>query len=822
MAVSSVGSSNSIYGTRNVITGLASGMDTESMIENAVSGFKTKITSLQQKRTKISWQQDAYRSIIGKMANLTNKYASYTSSTNLFSASFFSQAIKTETNGKYADKVSATGKSTSSVEINRIKQLATAARYSVSGSKLGASTNYDGQAYAQAAGAFSLTGETEVSTLDGSMSLTYGNQNLSLSFSESKVFDSVSDLADDIRAQLANQTIAINGNTYKASDRISVSVAGDKITFSDKSGAGNAVYIKSAGKDLKDILNLTPGKDADGFKIQASDLKKTVQNADYLSGSDMEITLDGVSKSIKMPSMKEIQAEAAKDSSDASEESKQANAYVKLLQREIDDKFGTLAGGKSKLTVENVMGDNNGGNIQLRFTAGQKGSSFAVNSDKSVALQMGANGISSYLDTSKKLGDLNIKLTDDMAARDENGDIKKDEKGNTLYSLKVNGAEVGEFSKDTSLSSVINAINSNKKAGVSASYSKTTNQFVFTSKETGAAGKVDFGESGSLADALFGGGEEEKGQDAIFQATINGSTIDMTRSSNIVDIDGLKVTLKGTFGYEARKDADGKDVLDENGNIVYDEVKDTEAVSFTNKADADKIVEAIKAFVDDYNEMITEIKEAYSTLPLQRSNKSYYQPLTEEDEADMSESAINAWNEKAKVGLLFGDNDLSSLYRRLTQAVSMTGQDGADLKAAGITSSYSNGLTLLSFDEKALRETLDSDPDQVADIFTKSKENGAATDGLMASLKTPLDMYGKTTGTHGILVNKAGSVLSPSTLYSNLIQNQLDDVDKEIEKWQDKMSDRVDYYTQKFSALEQMIANMNSQSSALASLMGGG
>ena len=77
MAVSSVGSSNSIYGTRNVITGLASGMDTESMIENAVSGFKTKITSLQQKRTKIGWQQDAYRSIIGKMANLTNKYASY-------------------------------------------------------------------------------------------------------------------------------------------------------------------------------------------------------------------------------------------------------------------------------------------------------------------------------------------------------------------------------------------------------------------------------------------------------------------------------------------------------------------------------------------------------------------------------------------------------------------------------------------------------------------------------------------------------------------------------------------------------------------------
>ena len=151
----------------------------------------------------------------------------------------------------------------------------------------------------------------------------------------------------------------------------------------------------------------------------------------------------------------------------------------------------------------------------------------------------------------------------------------------------------------------------------------------------------------------------------------------------------------------------------------------------------------------------------------------------------------------------------------------MTGEDGAALKAAGITTSYSNGLTLLSFDENQLRTTLENDPDQVTEIFTKSKDNGASSDGIMAALKSPLDMYAKTTGNHGILVSKAGSVLSPSTLYSNLIQTQLDDIDKEIEKWQDKLSDRVDYYTNKFSALEQMIANMNSQSSTLASLMGG-
>ena len=45
--------------------------------------------------------------------------------------------------------------------------------------------------------------------------------------------------------------------------------------------------------------------------------------------------------------------------------------------------------------------------------------------------------------------------------------------------------------------------------------------------------------------------------------------------------------------------------------------------------------------------------------------------------------------------------------------------------------------------------------------------------------------------------------------------------EKEISSWQDKMSDKVDYYTSKFTQLEVLINEMNSQSSALAGLTGG-
>ena len=95
-------SSSSIYGTRNsnIISGLASGLDTESMIEGMVQGYQQKITKLEQSRTKLQWQQEAFQSISDKLVEFSRKYMSYTSSTNLLSSSFFNNAVITTTGGK--------------------------------------------------------------------------------------------------------------------------------------------------------------------------------------------------------------------------------------------------------------------------------------------------------------------------------------------------------------------------------------------------------------------------------------------------------------------------------------------------------------------------------------------------------------------------------------------------------------------------------------------------------------------------------------------------------------------------------------------------
>ena len=68
-------SSSSIYGsqTYNIISGLASGLDTEQLITGVVQGYQQKIQSLQKENTSLQWQQDAIQSISDKLVELIKR-----------------------------------------------------------------------------------------------------------------------------------------------------------------------------------------------------------------------------------------------------------------------------------------------------------------------------------------------------------------------------------------------------------------------------------------------------------------------------------------------------------------------------------------------------------------------------------------------------------------------------------------------------------------------------------------------------------------------------------------------------------------------------
>ena len=845
----SSGSSSSIYGIRNsnIISGLASGMDTEAMIEGMVQGYQQKITQLGQDRTMLQWQQSAYQSISDKLVEFSRKYMSYNSpATNLFSASFFNNAILTSANGTYADLVSATGKSSSTIVLNSVAQLAEAARYTHDASGLG--TVGKGQPV-------KLDEKQPLSAMSGSLTLEYGNKEVTLDFGELELFNKADGTLDTAKFQTALQDklkeqkiTTSSGDQVSADTLIDVKVdSNGTVTLSDKKGAGNNVHFSGATGDLKNLVTSAGAEGTSSFTLSPTEtvVKEGTSKAEHLFGKSFTVTLNGQTKTFTLGDPK----------TDAVPQNNED--IKKLLEKELDNAFG-----KDKINVTLVPDAD--GKESFSFSV-SNGDTFRITSPVGEVLGLGENGVTSYVDTGKTLGDLlgkdlggsdgwakgvgqphevkdadgNISYVDNEGNAVDKDNYRLDKDGKRFKELTINGVTIGQYNEDTALETVLNDINSNTEAGVSVSFSKTTNQFVFTAKETGEGGRIDIG--AGLGETLFGQidykddgstilGDTQKssytaGKDAIFHATINGKNMALSRSSNTFDLDGMSITLNGTFNKGSATDtpilsSQLKGLDPDKDTTIFDLNGDD--VTFSSKTDPDKIIDVVKTMVEDYNAIVSEVKKAYSDMPLEKSDGSRYKPLTDEDKADMTESEIKAYEEKAKTGILFMDRDLSSLYSALRSAVAPGGSDGSFLRSIGIKTSYEDGLTTLSLDENALREALEQNPDQVKDAFTKSKENGAASDGLMASIQKVTDRYAATTGaTKGILIEKAGSKYSPSAALNNTLLEQMKDIDKQVDKWQAKMSDKVDYYTNKFTQLEMLIAQMNSQSSSLAGMMGG-
>ena len=949
--VSGSNMTSSLYNSANVISGLASGLDTEGMIEGLVKSYQTKIQNLSNKATKLEWKQEAYRSIISKMYSFGSKYTSYSSGTNLMSASFFNSAVKIATMGANKDKVSATGRTESDIRLTSVKQLATSARYSTASNLKGISDDFSFMAEEPVK--FDDTFDT--GTLSGSLTLNYGGKTVSVVFDPSKdmidnnlsASEKAAKLGEMIEKKLDDAKVTLSsGETKAASELIDVEVKGGQITFKDKTTGGNNVYMSGASDSVKSTLGLDldeadEKKPATISVTSGTKLTKTEEIGKYISGATMNVSLDGKSKSIKLPTItKNADGEYQITNSDGKKEALTGDSYAAAVQAALDKEFGA---GKIKVTNESTATDYDGSKLansmQLKFQS-QANSDLVVNTDVGKAMGIG-NIATNYLSTSKTLGELMEEGAWDglTPAKGVGGPIEKngklvdlkgnlvnkdgnlvDKDGNELYAFKINGATIGNYGKGTTLSTIISDINSNNEAGVKVSYSQTTRKFTFTSKDTGSENDITIG--GGLAETIFGStelsntspegktfgdiygvpwldgqkinikyGDKEmnleigkndriedvadslnatiknngytaaynkytgqleitdkdgqkvqlemsvkhpvsggdiklnfkeeyapkisytRGQDAKFSVEINGEAMEMTRGSNTSSLDGLNVTLKDTFNT-------AEDIAANNGQM-------TEAVTFQRSTDSDKIVEAVKSMIADYNEMMAEIRGQYATLPYQ-SNGSFkdYEPLTDEEKASMSESAIQKYEEKAKQGLLFNDSNLSALYNRMLNVFSPGGEDEALLRQMGISVSFSatDNSSSITLDEGKLRDMLDSDPDAVADLFTRSASAGnASSDGLMQSMKTQLDRYAGTTGAvKGILVQQAGTPLSSLTLMNNTWQNQIDSIYTDIEKWQDKLTAQVDKYTSMFSKLETLIYQMNSQSSTLAGMMGMG
>ena len=464
-----------------------------------------------------------------------------------------------------------------------------------------------------------------------------------------------------------------------------------------------------------------------------------------------------------------------------------------------------------------------------------------------------------------KDGALNVR-TGESTRLDLNAKIGQSgidfEGGASTGTFKING-ETFTINSNTTLKSLMDDIN--KRTDITVSYQEAADKFTLTSKDNGASGSITFdftkedgtvdAESRALAEKIFGidftehkatndAGEEVdvfktkdkdgntvyedaegnqytqdlvqdgdtsysvQGKDAIVSVRYAGSDdiVELHRDSNTFTVDGLTIGVKGTFGE-----------YNTNGKLVVDE---DEAVEISADVDVDKLMDTIKSFVADYNEIVDMVNTELTT-----KHEKDYTPLSSEQKSELSDDEIEKWEAKAKSGLLYGDSDLRSLSMDLrTVATSYVWQ----LEQVGInvSSSYTdNGK--LSIDETKLRSALEADPEKVQNLFTatagEDADGNPVYNGVATNLKSVMDKYVKTLGsqeTKGILIRKAGSKSSALSMTNNTYYDQLQSIEKLIDSLNDRLKTERDRYVKQFTSLETLISQMNSQSSYLSSMSG--
>ncbi|UGB30413.1 flagellar hook-associated protein 2 [Metabacillus sp. B2-18] len=247
----------------------------------------------------------------------------------------------------------------------------------------------------------------------------------------------------------------------------------------------------------------------------------------------------------------------------------------------------------------------------------------------------------------------------------------------------------------------------------------------------------------------------------------------------------------------------------------------TATISVSN--DTDNMVDKIVQFVSKYNELIEKINGEVS-----EARYRSYQPLSDEEKESMTEKQIELWEEKAKSGLLKNDSVLSSSLNKMRTALytpyTGTGAntDYNQLAEIGIkTSNYRDNGKLI-IDETKLREAITNDPNAVFQMFSgATRITTTAADGTTTTKDSTVQSeLGLTKRLRNIINDtvagiekKAGKLTSTNQQFS--IGRNIVDLDSQISRFQDRLTQIENRYWNQFTAMEQAIQKANSQSNYL-------
>ncbi|MBE5899237.1 MAG: hypothetical protein E7279_06500 [Lachnospiraceae bacterium] len=791
------------------VSGMVSGMDTESVVKAYVQNYVDKKNKIKQSQTKLTYKQDAWKALNTKVYSLYSKVGNlrFSNSYNL---------KKTTVSDATKASVSASSGAVIGTQTLKIKQLAKAGY--LTGAQLGKKTTED-----STMSSLGYTGgDTSISVRVGS-----GEEKTIEITADSKISDVITKLKD----------AGVNASFDANNKRIFVSA---KNSGKDNDFALTASTAQGQAALTSLGLLTTAAADMKGYANNAAYAMATDGGSYYELDEDGHIKYDNEGNAIVREGAEYSEAKTKENITNiltnlanAYEENPQLAAEKTLLNSKIEytnsknkvDEVRALSAedvtGQELIDLVNAGKDgavyvDEDGNTYKNVKVNEDGSRTYYNeSEDEVGTKTVAEGEElskiedRVKDIAKKLG--LITTTTDESGVETEDDSKYMEfvTANTVYNKYVNDDTIDEaeyYLDEAALTAANERINeidstiaSNKAYISENSYWDKKDYSDYYSEVDGS---LDMSKIEELADSILNkitygkdvidsvveldanaGATRVSAQDAVIEL----NEAEYTSSSSNFSINGLNINA-----------------LAETGDT---------AVTINTTQDNQGIYDKVKDFLSTYNEIINEMQSLYNA-----DSAKGYNPLTDDQKEEMSEKEIEKWEDKIKSAILRRDSSLGNLITKMTQAMSRPIQ----INGRGYALS-DFGIQTLGFLNAPKNEQyayhIYGDED---DSATSSKE-----DKLMAMINSDPDtvieyMQSLAANLYDAVGSemKSTNLRSAYTVYNDKeMANDQKSYEKTIKQWEQKIADMEDRYYKKFSKMESTLAKLQSSTNALSGLM---
>ena len=816
------------------ITGMYSGLDTESIINELASAQSYKKNKLVKAQMKLSWKQDAWKALNTKL------YSFYTKLDDLrMQASY----MKKKTTVSNPNAIQVTGSQVDGTHSVKVTSLSK--RAAVTSGKLNAGKNYNytGNATLKQLG-FTGTGTVHISdNYGGSVDIDV-DENMKINDFVKAITDNTALSAsydqDNQRIYIGSWTSGEDGNFY--------------LSGNDKGGMEALKALKLISEEDIDKMTGAGGEYAVWSEYRTGGSVTGTPTQDYLDLIKEETLA-------RLKALKEQNDKLEQANKDYDEANQKNVDMLKEIQSNVDGKYDDFTGfidstyDFDTMTPEDIM---DAGEKLYDEIYGAKTTQPVQAKDEDGNLLYESDGVTPvYVQAKDEEGNL-LYESDGVTPVYETETVRTGGMKGQLESLqedlktKKEALEQArkDLEADPTNTGLQDAVKAAEQAVADASEAVSDQQTKINKAEQVYsfynAYKQNYDKKLANQETIkenndrftyskVGDVETYMEKDASGQEVAVGQGVTAAEVTAELDkkVDIAQQVMKDADTWKSEAQATkvvGKDSEIEVDGVTYNSYNDTvtvngmtitametteKEVTVATKDDTEGIYDMIKDFIKAYSELINEMDALYNA-----DSAKDYEPLLSEEKEALSDSEVEEWEKKIKDSLLRRDTTLSDIG----SAMKMTMMQG--IKIGGVNFYLSDfGINTLGYFNSKENERnayhIDGDADD-----DKTKNN---TDVLLEAItKNPnavMEFFtGLTNNLHDTLAAKmsATTMSSALTFYNDKkMKEEYDDYTDKIKKQEEKLNAYIDKWYTKFSAMETALAKLESKNSSLTSLFGG-